>query len=385
MEYLIKLLIAFFLVLALPYYLSKLIIAWRRNSNDHGKSPNLSLLVQQKIQHFGGTFRPSPYRPSTKAQTLPQGNRVVQVYQRKIKALQETQGHESEWQDLEHSVRLFEAALKKKTSHFKNISDELNSMAKASLLPREIVNITISCLEERVFILSEEQREVMNYHAIKNLIMARTLLHAFVQDALMQSSTVCKLIERSKNKSPDQVYLAIRLLILLKQGAAQKGLYEMALHRPWAIHEKFKQLKDYQINNAILSILRKNKGCYCHTDQIGKIIYGQIQQFEQFKKNYIDQKSREQEEKRAHSGKKGSSPNPNPNPLQEYYQILGCRDGDSTATIKKCYRKLALKNHPDRVSTQSEKSQEQAHEGFVKIQLAYGEIMRVKKTKKKAS
>ncbi len=59
------------------------------------------------------------------------------------------------------------------------------------------------------------------------------------------------------------------------------------------------------------------------------------------------------------------------------YVLLGCKEGDSLHHIKKSYRKLALKKHPDQVdlSNLSESECKVVHEEFVKIKSAYEKIV----------
>ena len=51
---------------------------------------------------------------------------------------------------------------------------------------------------------------------------------------------------------------------------------------------------------------------------------------------------------------------------QDYYELLGLKRGADESEIKKAYRKLAMKYHPDRNSGDSE-----AEEKFKEIQKAY--------------
>ena len=59
---------------------------------------------------------------------------------------------------------------------------------------------------------------------------------------------------------------------------------------------------------------------------------------------------------------------------RDYYQVLGVtRDADES-TIKKAYRKLAMKYHPDKVSHLGEEFKKVAEEKFKKVNEAYERI-----------
>ena len=61
---------------------------------------------------------------------------------------------------------------------------------------------------------------------------------------------------------------------------------------------------------------------------------------------------------------------------RDYYEILGVEKNASLAQIKKAYRSLALKYHPDRVSEDKKASSE---EKFKEISEAYGVLSDTKK------
>jgi molecular chaperone DnaJ len=56
---------------------------------------------------------------------------------------------------------------------------------------------------------------------------------------------------------------------------------------------------------------------------------------------------------------------------RDYYEVLGINKGASDEEIKKAYRKLAMKFHPDRVSTMPEAEKKSAEEKFKELQEAY--------------
>ncbi|PID90171.1 MAG: hypothetical protein CSA97_04260 [Bacteroidetes bacterium] len=61
-------------------------------------------------------------------------------------------------------------------------------------------------------------------------------------------------------------------------------------------------------------------------------------------------------------------------PSTDYYKVLGVDASASDAEIRKTYRKLAMKWHPDRFSTSSEAEQREASEKFKEINEAYEAI-----------
>lgn len=56
---------------------------------------------------------------------------------------------------------------------------------------------------------------------------------------------------------------------------------------------------------------------------------------------------------------------------RDYYEVLGIAKGASDDEIKKSYRKLAMKFHPDRVATMAEAEKKSAEEKFKELQEAY--------------
>lgn len=63
-----------------------------------------------------------------------------------------------------------------------------------------------------------------------------------------------------------------------------------------------------------------------------------------------------------------------PRDIQKDYELLGVDKHASMADIKKAYRKLAIKYHPDKVNQLDEKAQQEAKQKFQQIQDAYDAI-----------
>ena len=56
---------------------------------------------------------------------------------------------------------------------------------------------------------------------------------------------------------------------------------------------------------------------------------------------------------------------------KDLYQILGVDRGASEDEIKKAFRKLSVKYHPDKWANKSEKEQKEAEEKFKEVNAAY--------------
>lgn len=57
--------------------------------------------------------------------------------------------------------------------------------------------------------------------------------------------------------------------------------------------------------------------------------------------------------------------------MENLYSILGCKESATCEEIKKCYQKLALKTHPDKVASQSREKLSDANDEFAKISFAW--------------
>jgi len=63
---------------------------------------------------------------------------------------------------------------------------------------------------------------------------------------------------------------------------------------------------------------------------------------------------------------------------QSDYAILGIKKDATTAELKKAYRKLAKKNHPDKFAGADQATKTKAKKEFQKIQNAYESIMKTR-------
>lgn len=67
-----------------------------------------------------------------------------------------------------------------------------------------------------------------------------------------------------------------------------------------------------------------------------------------------------------------------PDDISKYYEILGCKQGDSAAVVKRKYRKLAMEYHPDRIQSKgmSPEFAAMAEDKFKEIQHAWDMVER---------
>ena len=64
--------------------------------------------------------------------------------------------------------------------------------------------------------------------------------------------------------------------------------------------------------------------------------------------------------------------------MRDFYDVLGVSKDASGDTIKKAYRKMAVKYHPDKLQGVSDDIKKLAEEKFLKVKEAYEEIMKNK-------
>ena len=65
---------------------------------------------------------------------------------------------------------------------------------------------------------------------------------------------------------------------------------------------------------------------------------------------------------------------------RDYYEVLGVAKNASEEEIKKAYRKLAIKYHPDRQQDKSEAEKKEAEEKFKEAAEAYSVLSDAKKS-----
>lgn len=89
-------------------------------------------------------------------------------------------------------------------------------------------------------------------------------------------------------------------------------------------------------------------------------------------------KERQEEERKAENKQsyRAARPDPVPDPMVAAYAVLGLQGSEDMATVKKAYRALALKHHPDRLRANGLPPEflKRASDAFREIQAAYDAI-----------
>ena len=67
--------------------------------------------------------------------------------------------------------------------------------------------------------------------------------------------------------------------------------------------------------------------------------------------------------------------------VSSYYKVLGIDESASNDEVKKAYRKMAIKHHPDKFSQLGEEQQKAAKNKFQKIEEAYEHIKKERSIK----
>jgi DnaJ-class molecular chaperone len=69
-----------------------------------------------------------------------------------------------------------------------------------------------------------------------------------------------------------------------------------------------------------------------------------------------------------------------PPPVHWSYEYLGCSESDSDETIKRCYRQLAVRLHPDKhaARVKTPEDAEPHMRAFQKLQSAYAEVWKLR-------
>ena len=67
--------------------------------------------------------------------------------------------------------------------------------------------------------------------------------------------------------------------------------------------------------------------------------------------------------------------------VSSYYKVLGIDESASNDEVKKAYRKMAIRHHPDKFSQLGEEQQKAAKNKFQKIQEAYAHIKKERSIK----
>ena len=67
-----------------------------------------------------------------------------------------------------------------------------------------------------------------------------------------------------------------------------------------------------------------------------------------------------------------------PKSKRDYYEVLGVSKGAGEEELKKAYRKMVMRFHPDRLGSLDDAERKAAEAKFIKVQQAYENIKKSK-------
>lgn len=262
--------------------------------------------------------------------------------------------------------------IKGKREVLKKLSSAIENETAQKFPPGEIKRAAVELLEIKGFFKSKD--ELYSQSELISLLKSFSFLRLLVSDASFGDSTVSKVIEKKRNRTAKEVYHAVEFLIMARSGGVKKSLLEEICRNPQKKCEKLKLLPELKLARTILNIV-SGAGKIVSINGVISLIVESIKEIDAFKKSYFENRSKKNEKRKNSSNSKASKREPSA------YKVLGLDDGDSWTAIRKNYRKLAMKYHPDRVQSEgaSETEIRRANGEFQKIRAAYDELEKVKK------
>ncbi len=354
-----RFLLSLLIVMLIPIVFSKL-HPFLNKKLQFKKRKSLSDLIQDEMLKFGRLgylFRKRLKDDNSySTQTSQKEQKVFEIYQNYYK--------ENPTADLLKTLELMSAIRKNKTSYLRPLETAIYNLTHTKVPLREIANIGKELLYTRVLLRDPFINRPATYSEVKRLILSRLILELLFQDLKNERSLMTKKIERARNKSAAHIYLAFSYTMLLKLGGSEQKLLEQAMKNPNSLKLKVLNLDQDKIKTLLFSLCFRG-GILVNPKQIFDLIKESSRKLETFKKTYFDNERKKQEQK--------SKVNKRPSEtLSSAYEVLGCTNEDSTGFIKKSYRKLALKYHPDKYGD---------HEKFLEIREAYDKVLDSRKRK----
>jgi hypothetical protein len=217
--------------------------------------------------------------------------------------------------------------------------------------------------------LKVHMREVLSrkdYQKLKGIHLRKYLLGklylSILRSELMRGKNVNELIKL--NEKVD-FHKGLLLVYLLKCGGNEKNLREQLVK---SSHILFIRLKSFP-HSKHEDIDREMVTVYMSVRNIYNSIRNEARKQQKFEDEYIYTKNQSKQKKFTGSAL-------NPLKYQDALKIMELSRVIDLNSLKKSYKKLAMKHHPDRMKAEGLSHEKKTHERFVKINAAFETLSR---------
>lgn len=240
----------------------------------------------------------------------------------------------------------------------------------------------IELCRDKAFIQNKNLKLALPLKGLFDLWESYAGAYLLLDDARLGSSTLSKDLEKKLALDPFSIYRGIEYWFLTKAGQSKASLVQEYWRDVGRGHfqrsQKVANWSESRRIQIILSLVFPARHKVRTFPEVLKECEGAISDLEselrsrgrqdnqegQSSSSHKKQKSKKQTSSEHPKAKKSSTP-------PSDFSILGIEVTSDWEEIKKAYRKMAMKYHPDRVDSHNEQEAREAHDFYVEIQKAY--------------
>jgi DnaJ-domain-containing protein 1 len=295
----------------------------------------------------------------------------------------------SSWEkhsEIERLLLRFEDFHPRLYSYFLKIKDsgeELMKLEASELEKRLGIRVSASMMADRIHELLElkafESLSLQDSgpEAVHELWLSHTVAQIYLDDARLGSTTLSQSLCKELSLDSATVFRGIEAQFMLVKGASKKVLFR----KYWKEHQK----SSFERSSYLQNLTPTQRAELAYKWARTKMNFaGMIQQlretlleierfFEGFYRDQNSGKNNQNKQKNKKTKQQRTTQETQKDPLQWAYELLEMTPSQEFITIKKQFKKMAMKYHPDRLVQEglSELECKRHHEHFVEIQKAY--------------
>lgn len=299
----------------------------------------------------------------------------------------------SSWENHSEVQRLlvkFEDFYPELYRYFENLKyngDELLKLEAKELESQIKVKVSASMMGDRMHELLELQAfdsfgvQGLGGQAVRELWLSFTVGQIYIDDARLGSSTLSHALSRELSLDESSLFRGIEAQVMLIKGASKKALF----NKYWKEQQKSSFERSGYLQNLTPS--QRAQLCYKwaqtkgHHSQISQQLKETLKEIEKcFQELYREHNSadgkhhrKKQQHKKSRAQRPSATQAPDSDPYHWAYELLEMPKTSDFTVIKKQFKKMAMKYHPDRLSREglNELECRRHHEHFLEIQKAY--------------